>query len=86
MAGNPVGNYGYPNRCPLDLLVKEAAVVVAVAELLETLAEVEDLKAPVVPRCQEVRHLDREKYSDDFEKEREREREIAREIERERDI
>ena len=46
---------------PLDLLVKEASRVVAVAELLEGLAEVEDLETPVVPRCQEVRHLIRQR-------------------------
>ena len=73
---------------PLDLLVKEASRVVAVAELLEGLAEVEDLETPVVPRCQEVRHLTRQgKIVVTLETERESERKRERDtvIERQRD-
>ena len=38
--------------------MEKAAIVVSVPKLLEGLAEVEDLEASVVPRGQEVRHLD----------------------------
>ena len=65
--------------------MKKAAVVVSVAKLLETLAEVEDLEAPVVPRCQKVRHLNKRTFSDGFERARAKEREIVREIGRARE-